>query len=154
MQRKLRYSKAGTQTFGKNAMKPFYHAKNSVKKYGGKIEDYQKVHDFFDSSKAHIPDMRHRCILHSSFGIFIVESVFGATLINSDGQKVCVRDVGEDHVIEDLGFIPTVTDYLKDLPMSDWIVGGRRHEAADKPRMKIHLTTEQMNELLSREKVD
>ena len=106
-------------------MKPFQHARASVKKYGGKIEDYQEIHDFFDSSKQTLPDMRHRAILHSAFGIFLLERVFGTTITNSDGKQVCVRDLGEDHVIQDLGFIPTVERWLKHLPKEDLMFGNR-----------------------------
>lgn len=107
-------------------MKPFVHARNSAKKYGGKPVDYQALHDFFDSSKQALPDMRHRAILHSAFGIFMLERVFGTTITNSDGKQVCVRDIGEDHVIEDLGFIPTVERWLAHLPMEEWMFGARR----------------------------
>jgi hypothetical protein len=107
-------------------MKPYNHAKSSARKHGGKPEDYQAIHDFFDSSKASLPDMRHRAILHSSFGIFLLERVFGTTITNSDGRKVCVRDLGEDHVIEDLGFIPTVERWLRHTPLEEWMLGSRR----------------------------
>jgi hypothetical protein len=113
-------------------MKPFLHAKNSVKRHGGKTEDYQKIHDFIDSTKAAMPDMRHRAILHSAFGIFMVEQVFGTTITNSDGKKVCTRDIAEDHVIEDLGFIPTMENWLSCMEMKDWMFGGRRKEAKEK----------------------
>ncbi len=109
-------------------MKPFHHAKNSAKKYGGKPEDYQDIHDFFDSSKAAMPDIRHRAILHSAFGIFVLERVFGTTITNSDGRQVCVRDIGEDHVMEDLGFIPTVERWLKNMPIETWMTGERRKD--------------------------
>jgi hypothetical protein len=33
-------------------MKPYIHAKNSVKRYGGIIEDYIAIHNWFDSTKA------------------------------------------------------------------------------------------------------
>jgi hypothetical protein len=56
-------------------MKPLQHARNSARKWGGIPSDYQALHDFFDSSKAALPDVRHRAILHSSFGIFLVERV-------------------------------------------------------------------------------
>lgn len=107
-------------------MKPYIHAVNSVRKYGGKVEDYQAVHDFFDSSKAHVPDIRHRALLHSSFGIFMVEQVFGTTITNSDGKVISVRDLGEDHVIEDMGFIPTVDKWLNNIPINDWMWGAKR----------------------------
>lgn len=107
-------------------MKPHAHAKNSAKKYGGKWEDYIAVHDFFDSSKATLGDMRHRAILHSTFGIFLAERVFGTALVNSDGREVCVRSIGEDHVIEDLGFIPPVERWLRNMRLEDWMCGAQR----------------------------
>lgn len=107
-------------------MKPYMHAKNSAKKHGGKPEDYQEIHDFIDSSKAAMPDMRHRAMFHSAFGIFLVEKVFGTTMTNSEGKKVCVRDLAEDHVLEDLGFIPTMEHWFKNMEMQDWMFGGRR----------------------------
>lgn len=110
-------------------MKPYLHAKNSVRKFGGKPEDYQKIHDFIDSSKAHVPDMRHRAILHSSFGIFIAEQIFGTNITNSDGKLVSVRDIAEHHVLEDMGTIPTMQDYLRHLPILSWLGGPpRKHK--------------------------
>lgn len=106
-------------------MKPYEHALISVKKFGGMPQDYFPIHDFFDSSKAHVPDMRHRAILHSSFGIYIAERVFGTYIINSDSKIVQVRDIGEQHVIDDMGRIPTVQDYLDGMPLYDWLGGPR-----------------------------
>lgn len=106
------------------AVKPFDHGRVSVKKFGGKAEDYQKLHDFFDQTKSHFPDMRHRAILHNSFGIFLLEQIFGTNITNSDGKLVSVRDVGEQHVIDDMGTIPTIQDYLSGMPFYEWL-GGR-----------------------------
>ena len=102
-------------------MKPLIHAIISAKKYGGKPEDYQEWHDFFDSSKVCLPDARHRMLLHNSFGIFILERVFGTYIINSDNKKVSVRDIGEEHVIQDLGFIPTVDRCFANMPIEPWM---------------------------------
>jgi hypothetical protein len=113
-------------------MKPYIHAKNSANKYGGFPEDYQEIHDFFDSSKQNVPDMRHRAILHSSFGIFLAERMFGKTITNSEGKVISVRDIGEDHVIEDLGFIPTMEKWLKNLPKEDWMNGAIRKRPGNK----------------------
>lgn len=104
-------------------MKPFLHGKVSVRKFGGVEEDYQKIHDWFDQTKSHFPDMRHRAILHSSFGIYLAEQVFGTNITNSDGHKVSVRDIGEQHVIDDMGRIPTIQDYLIGMPMYPWLGG-------------------------------
>ena len=65
-------------------MKPYYHAKKSVKKFGGKWNDYIVIHDWFDQTKAHIADSRHRSILHNAWGIFLCEQVFGTTILNSN----------------------------------------------------------------------
>ena len=105
-------------------MKPVVHARLSAKKYGGVPEDYIAIHDFLDSTKAALPDIRHRAILHSSFGIFIVERVFGHVVTNSVNRQVCVRDIAEDHVKEDLGTIPTIERWLKKLPIEPWMAGG------------------------------
>ncbi len=107
-------------------MKPRIHAENSVKKWGGKIADYLPIHNFFDQTKAHIPDHRHRAILHSSFGIFLCEQVFGVVIMNSDNKEVSVRDIGEQHVLEDFRgkFIPTIQDWLMKLPLEPWMDNG------------------------------
>lgn len=98
-------------------MKPWRHARNSIKKYGGTLEDYLPIHDFIDCSKAAVADVRHRTLFHNAFGIFIVERVFGTLIKNADGASVSVRDVAEDHVIEDLGRIPTLADFLQIMPL-------------------------------------
>ena len=113
-------------------MKPLIHAKISVKKYGGKVEDYIPLHDFFDSSKAAYPNMKHRAILHNSFGIFILERIFGTYITNSDGKMVSVRDIGEDHVMDDLGFIPTVENWLETLPLEGWMSGTKKRRIVER----------------------
>ena len=107
-------------------MKPLLHAKSSARKYGGNWEDYIEIHNFLDSSKAHFPDMRHRAILHNSFGCYIAEKVFGYFILNSEGKEVSVRDIAEDQIIEDIGRIPTVQDYLAGMPMYSWLGDGNR----------------------------
>ncbi len=104
-------------------MKPYLHAKSSVVKYGGEPEDYLAIHSFMDSTKAAVPDVRHRCVLHSSFGCFIVEKVFGTNITNSDGKLVSVRDVAEDHIMEDLQFIPSLDKWLEGMPIEKWMGG-------------------------------
>lgn len=107
-------------------MKPHVHAKNSVKKWGGVPDDYIELHNWFDQTKAALPDIRHRAILHSSFGIFLLERQFGVTITNSAGKTVSVRDIGEDHVMEDLGFIPTLERWVQHLPIEEWMLGSLR----------------------------
>lgn len=108
-------------------MKPLVHAKLSVVKFGGNIDDYIDVHEFLDSSKAHVPDMRHRAILHSSFGIYLAQEIFGVYRINSNDQEYSIRDICEHHVLEDIGFIPTVNEWLDGMELQPWMSGLNRN---------------------------
>lgn len=101
---------------------PYHHAVSSAKRFGGKPEDYTAIHSWFDASKICAVDPRHRMLRHHSFGIFEAERVFGIVIINSDGRSVPVRLIGEQHVQEDLGFIPTVNDWLVAMKLQPWML--------------------------------
>jgi hypothetical protein len=101
---------------------PEVHAKNSARKFGGKPEDYLAIHHWFDDSKAYMADMRHRALKHHSAGIFECEKIFGKSFINSDNKTVYTRYVGEQHVVEDLGFIPSVEDWFETMEMQEWMM--------------------------------
>jgi hypothetical protein len=103
-------------------MNPYHHALSSVKKHGGKVEDYQPIHDWFDESKSYFADFRHRALRHHSEGIFMCEKIFGKVIENSDGKMIPVRFIGEQHVKEDCGFIPTVQDWLKEIRPTKWML--------------------------------
>lgn len=100
---------------------PYHHSLSSCRKFGGKWTDYIKIHDFFDETKAHFPDMRHRALRHHAEGIFWCEEKFGTVITNSDGKQVPVRFIGEQHVMEDLGWIPTIKDYLEQMNQAGWM---------------------------------
>lgn len=92
-----------------------------MKLFGGKPDDYLAIHNWFDESKAHLPDLRHRALRHHCEGIFLCERLFGVTITNTDGKQVPVRLVGEQHVKDDLGWIPTVKDWLINLKIEPWM---------------------------------
>jgi hypothetical protein len=106
-------------------MHPLHHAMSSAKKFGGSVEDYLAIHEWFDESKAHMADFRHRALRHHSEGIFAAERKFGSFIVNSDGKSVPVRFVGEQHVKEDLGRIPTLSDWLLRIDPAPWMYGQR-----------------------------
>ncbi len=120
-------------------MKPLIHAQLHAKRFGGKPEDYLELDDWIDQTKSHFPDMRHRAMLHNSWGIFMGEEWFGHTITNSDGKEVSVRDILEHHVIQDMGYIPTIQDYLTGMPFYDWL-GGRKKE-----KQKITISEQNSN---------
>ena len=110
------------QSIGESTMShPYHHALSSVKKWGGSVEDYQKIHDWFDQSKEFIGDFRHRALRHHSQGIFECERVFGTTITLSTGKVVPTRFIGEQHVKEDLGHIPSLNDWLKFIQPEPWM---------------------------------
>lgn len=136
---------------------PWHHAISSSRKWGGDPEDYLPLHQWFDATKAHVPDFRHRALRHHSEGIFQLEQVFGAAIdvrvgtrcpgcgesskgdlthkkgckspinmLEAIFKKVPTRWVGEQHVTEDHGFIPTAADWLRCIAAEDWMSKGAR----------------------------
>lgn len=98
-------------------MSPYVHAEISVKKRGGQISDYYHIHSFLDSTKEICSDNRHR-ILHTLWGVRrVVLPIFGATITNSAGKRVNVKDLCEqDHILPDYRnkFIPTIADFVRE----------------------------------------
>jgi hypothetical protein len=102
---------------------PLQHAESSARKFGGKPEDYIEIHNWFDESKAFLADFRHSALRHHSEGVFLCEQIFGITITNSEGKQVPVRYIGELHVKEDLGRIPTAQDWLSQIRPQLWMYG-------------------------------
>lgn len=101
---------------------PLAHAQSSKRKWGGKVEDYLLLHNWFDiPSKAHLADFRHRALRHHSEEIAEAEEHFGVFATNSAGRRVPVRLLGEQHVKEDLGAIPTRVDWLRCIRPEPWM---------------------------------
>ncbi len=107
--------------------KPWIHAESSARRFGGKPEDYLEIHNHLDSTKGAFADNRHRAITHNAWYIGPdgpLERAFGPVLTNSDGRKVPVRSIAEQHVLEDFGgFIPTLQDFLCELSYKPWMNG-------------------------------
>jgi hypothetical protein len=106
-------------------MHPVDHSRASVKKWGGIVEDYLPIHDWFDATKELFADARHRALRHHTHGIFEAERVFGHAITNSDGKLVPVRYIGEEHIKQDCGgIIPTPKDWLVNMAIRPWMNKG------------------------------
>ena len=141
---------------------PYHHALSSVKKWGGVTDDYQPIHDWFDETKALLADFRHRALRHHAEGIFLCEQVFGTTIplstcakcgvpkaehwtTNGDdhafsAKQIPVRWVGEQHVTEDMGFIPEAAQWLKRIEAEPWMFRGSKPLArllSQEPEMEV-----------------
>lgn len=106
----------------------FYHAQSSARKWGGVPEDYIAIHEWIDASKAHFGDARHRALRHHTEGCWEAERVFGLTITVKKKRtgvevRVPVREIAEQHVFEDLGYIPSLADWLKNMELKTWMGG-------------------------------
>lgn len=105
---------------------PHHHAVSSARKWGGRPDEYLAIHEWFDASKAITADFRHRALRHHAEGIFMCETIFGSTITLSTGRQIPVRWIGEQHVTEDLGFIPSFVDWVKAIKPEPWMGRSRR----------------------------
>lgn len=107
----------------------YHHALSSVRKWGGSVDDYMALHTLFDASKEITADFRHRALRHHAEGIFMAERISGVTITLSTGRIIPTRWVGEQHVREDLGFIPSFADWVKAIRPEPWMGRSGRTEA-------------------------
>jgi len=120
---------------------PYHHALSSQKKWGGNVDDYIGIHSWFDASKQIVADFRHRALRHHAEGIFMAEKIFGVTITLSSGRVIPTRWVGEQHVTEDLGFIPSFADWVRSIRPELWMGRTRKIEADVDPRFLIREIT-------------
>jgi hypothetical protein len=106
---------------------PEIHSKSSVKRWGGKIEDYIAIHELIDSPKATMNNNSSRALTHNTwFAYTIIPKVFGYNITNSSGKSVDTIDIAMLHIAEDfrMKFVPTPQDYLKHLVVQPWFNNG------------------------------
>ena len=106
---------------------PLIHSKSSVKRWGGKVEDYLAIHELIDSPKAAMNNNTARMLTHNIWFCYsIIPKIFGYNITNSDGKSVDTVDIAMLHVAEDfrMKFIPTVQDYLKHMEVQAWMCNG------------------------------
>jgi hypothetical protein len=106
---------------------PMIHAKSSVKRWGGSVEDYIPIHELIDSPKATMNNNSSRMLTHNTwFAYTIIPKVFGYNIVNSDGKSVDTVDIAMLHIAEDfrMKFVPTPQDYLKHLEVQSWMCNG------------------------------
>ena len=83
-------------------MNSWHHAQSSARKWGGSPDLYLPVHEFIDSSKRIIGDVRHRSLYHHTEGVWLAQRIFGVTLDvpkQRSTVQVPVRLIAEQHVL-------------------------------------------------------
>lgn len=104
---------------------PWHHAVSASRAWGGQPEDYLEIEKWFDESKALMSDFRHRALRHHSEGIELATRIFGQVItVHLDETRIKfipVRWIGERHVKEDLGMIPSAVDWLREIRPKGWM---------------------------------
>ena len=106
---------------------PEIHSKSSVKRWGGKIEDYLAIHELIDSPKESMNNNTSRALTHNTwFAYEVIPRIFGYNIVNSEGKSVDTVDVALYHILEDfrMQFIPTPQDFLKHMTVEKWMQNG------------------------------
>ena len=115
----------------------YLHAEASARHFGGVPEDYIKIHEWIDQYKGDFGDVRHRLFLHHTKGPWMAQDVFGRFIeVVKEGKtkKVLVRDIAENHIVEDLGCIPSPGDWADCLNCHVWM-GGKRNKFIGREEM-------------------
>jgi hypothetical protein len=106
-------------------MNSWFHAQSAARKWGGEPDDYLEIEEFIDSSKKIIGDVRHRSLYHHTQGVWLCQDLFGKVL-RINGHPVPVRLIAEQHIIEDLGWLPSPADYVGNMELAPWMGGKKR----------------------------
>jgi hypothetical protein len=91
---------------------PYYHSLSSVQRWGGTPDDFAPVHQWLDASKQFIGHFRHRALRHHAEGAALAARIFGPSLDLGDARVVSVEDIASLHIQEDLGFIPSLSEWF------------------------------------------
>src|SRR5262252_5945889 len=63
----------------------------------------------------------------------MLETIFGSTITLSTGRVIPTRYVGEQHVQQDLGFIPSFADWMRAIRPLPWMGrAGRLNDGPDR----------------------
>ena len=129
------------------------HSKSSVKRWGGKVEDYLPIHELLDSPKTTMNNNTSRMLTHNIwFCYHIIPKIFGYNITNSDGRSVDTVDIAMLHCAEDFRMqgIPTVQDYLENMVVQPWMNNGAKplpsQEAKDAARELLERLREEQKE--------
>jgi hypothetical protein len=127
---------------------PLIHSKSSVKRWGGKVEDYLAIHELIDSPKATMNNNSSRALTHNTwFAYHIVPKIFGYNIVNSDNKSVDVVDIAMLHIAEDfrMKFVPTAQDYLQHLQVQAWMCNGVKDLGSEEGKLIVKQLNEKIN---------
>jgi hypothetical protein len=111
-----------------------HHAKSSALRFGGVPDDYIALHLWFDEPKGHVGNWTQRALRHHTFGIMEAIDHFGPWYTrDSDSKRVSTRLLCEQHLTEDLGFIPSLQDWFQHIDVQPWMASAARKLSRELP---------------------
>jgi hypothetical protein len=73
-----------------------------------------------------VGDIRHRSLYHHTEGVWLCQQIFGRVIkvqVNGKPKRVPVRLIAELHIEQDLGWIPSPSDYIGAMAVRPWMSG-------------------------------
>lgn len=128
---------------------PLIHSKSSVKRFGGKVEDYLPIHILLDSPKTTMNNNTSRMLTHNIWFCYeIIPKIFGYNIINSDSKSIDTVDIAMLHIAEDFRFkgIPTVQDYLENMVVQPWMNNGVKPIPSVEAQQSVKELLERINQ--------
>ena len=95
---------------------PLDHQNNMAKLYGGDPSDYERISQYFTPIR-----FIDRPYIHHSGGIFDVEEYLGVGIELSNGGLIGTRTVAEQMVKSYYGRIPTMSDWIRNVPIRSFM---------------------------------
>mgnify|MGYP001618311505 CR=1 FL=1 len=66
------------------------------------------------------------------------ESIFGSTIkLTGVDKRISVRLIGESHITEDLGYVPSVEDWFMNIRSQRWMMRGKEARVAVSENNKL-----------------
>jgi hypothetical protein len=96
-------------------MKPLAHARLGQTRNGIPWQKTIQLHTWLDSSKASFASVQHRALLHHALGAQIASRIFAD--VEHEGVRKSASELIADHVIEDLGDVVPVSNWLDIIPI-------------------------------------
>jgi flagellar motor component MotA len=95
----------------------FHHSAGTFyiqKMFGVDFDEIEKIKSKYNLPNEFIEDLLNLFKNNRSKGVHI---------LNSDNKKIHVRDIAEQHILEDFRdkFIPTINDYINNMQLKNWM---------------------------------
>ncbi|QOT74529.1 hypothetical protein H5V43_21910 (plasmid) [Sphingobium fuliginis] len=100
---------------------PFNLARTSALRFGGELDSYLPLHQWFLATRDWVDGPAHFFFRHHAFGIYEAEHRFGPAIDNGSGG-IATRVVAEQHVRSILGRLPAAPDVLRRLKGQRWML--------------------------------